>query len=96
MKSIHIRDVPEVVIARLKLRAQRHHRSLQGELKALLTEASAQVETGGSEEFTRQTVKTPGVQNWSLLPYAGLLPPALRMLSKVPSMSCFPCSPILW
>ncbi len=65
MKSLHIRDVPEVVIDRLKLRAQRHHRSLQGELKALLTEAAVHVETGDGREFTLQTVRTPGVQEWS-------------------------------
>lgn len=65
MKALHIRDVPEVVIDRLKLRAQRHHRSLQGELKALLTEAAAQVESGDSGEFMLKTVKTPGSRNWS-------------------------------
>ena len=65
MKTIHIRDVPEVVIERLKLRAKRHHRSLQGELKALVTEAAGHVEMGDPVEFTLQTVKTPGVQNWS-------------------------------
>ncbi len=32
MKSLHIRDVPEPMIARLKRRARLHHRSLQGEL----------------------------------------------------------------
>ncbi len=65
MKALHIRDVPEVVIDRLKLRAQRHHRSLQGELKALLTEAATQEDSNETEEFTLQTVKTSGVQNWS-------------------------------
>lgn len=28
--------------------------------------------------------------------YAGLLEPALRICSNVPSMSFFPCSPMLW
>ena len=65
MKSIHIRDVSEFTIARLKLRAQRHHRSLQGELKALLAEAAAQVAPGTAGDFSLQTVRTPGVQNWS-------------------------------
>lgn len=64
MKSLHIRDVSEVVIDRLKLRAQRHHRSLQGELKALLTEVAVQVKTG-EEELALQTVKTSGMQDWS-------------------------------
>ena len=65
MESLHIRDVPEVVIERLKLRAKRHHRSLQGELRAPVTEAAGHVEMSDPVEFTLQTVKTPGVQNWS-------------------------------
>lgn len=65
MKSLHIRDVPEVVIERLKRRAQQHHRSLQGELRALLVEVAGRVETDDVGEFTLCTVKTPGVQNWS-------------------------------
>ena len=65
MKSLHIRDVPEVVIERLKRRAQQHHRSLQGELRALLVEVAGRVETDDVGEFTIRTVKTPGLQNWS-------------------------------
>ncbi len=65
MKSIHIRGIPEVVIERLKLQALRHHRSLQGELKALLTEAAGRVEPVPAGAFTLQTVKTSGGQNWS-------------------------------
>ena len=65
MKSLHIRDVPEVVIERLKRRAQQHHRSLQGELRALLVEVAGRVEPDDLGEFTLRTVKTLGVQNWS-------------------------------
>ena len=65
MKSLHIRDVPDVVIDRLKRRAQQHHRSLQGELRALLTEVAGRVEADDLGEFTLHKVKTPGVQNWS-------------------------------
>jgi plasmid stability protein len=36
MSAIHIRDVPEDVVAALKRRASRHHRSLQKELRLLL------------------------------------------------------------
>ncbi len=65
MKSLHIRDVPESTIARLKRRAQRHHRSLQGELQALLADAAKQMDTDDLPEFTLQTVKTQGTQDWS-------------------------------
>ena len=36
--SLSIKNVPEPVVARLKERARRHHRSLQGELVAILEE----------------------------------------------------------
>ena len=65
MKSLHIRDVPEVVIQKLKLRASRHHRSLQGELKALLVEAADRESLEPVGDFSLHTVKTPGVQDWS-------------------------------
>ena len=65
MKSLHIRDVPEQTIERLKRRASRHHRSLQGELQALLEEAAKQAVSDDSPEFSIQTVKTQGTQDWS-------------------------------
>ena len=65
MKSLHIREVPEVVVRKLKDRARRHHRSLQGELMALLTEAAALENPEPSGDFTLQTVKTAGAQDWS-------------------------------
>lgn len=39
--NISIKNVPEETVARLKLRAKRNHRSLQGELRALIDEAIA-------------------------------------------------------
>lgn len=65
MKSLHIRDVPETVIERLKRRAVRHHRSLQGELQDLLSEAARQAAAEESSEFTLHQVKTEGNQQWS-------------------------------
>ena len=65
MKSLHIRDVSEVVVRKLKLRARRHHRSLQGELKALLAEAADREPADLSGDFSLNTVKTPGGQDWS-------------------------------
>ncbi|NBC29912.1 MAG: Arc family DNA-binding protein [Spirochaetes bacterium] len=40
MKSIHIRDVDPEVLRRLQRLAKLHHRSMQGELKAILEDAS--------------------------------------------------------
>ncbi len=39
--NLSIKNVPEETVARLKLRAKRNHRSLQGELRALIDEAIA-------------------------------------------------------
>lgn len=38
--TLSVKQVPRVVARRLKARAARNHRSLQGELLAILTEAS--------------------------------------------------------
>jgi plasmid stability protein len=65
MKSLHIRDVPEQTIERLKRRASQHHRSLQGELQVLLEEAAKQSVCGGGSEFSLHTVRTQGNQDWS-------------------------------
>ena len=40
MKSIHIRQVDEEVLERLKHRARLHHRSLQKEIVSLLEDAA--------------------------------------------------------
>jgi plasmid stability protein len=37
--SLSIKNAPDEVVKRLKQRAERHHRSLQGELMAILEEA---------------------------------------------------------
>lgn len=65
MKSLHIRAVPEQTIERLKRRAIRHHRSLQGELQALLEEAAKQVAPDDKVRFALKTVRTQGTQDWS-------------------------------
>ncbi len=38
--NLSIKNVPEDVVQRLRERAERHHRSLQGELLAIIEEAS--------------------------------------------------------
>lgn len=65
MKSLHIRGVPEHTVDRLKRRAARHHRSLQGELLALLEEAAKQSPTSDEEAFELLTVRTCGQQHWT-------------------------------
>lgn len=64
MKSILLRGIPETTLERLKIRARSHHRSLQGELHALLTEAVVGP-VGKTSAFQIKTVHTGGLQNWS-------------------------------
>lgn len=40
MKSIHIRDVDPVVYGKIKRLAEMHHRSVQGELRAILADVA--------------------------------------------------------
>ena len=40
MKSIHVRDVDPIVLKRLQTLARLHHRSVQGEIRAILAEAA--------------------------------------------------------
>jgi plasmid stability protein len=42
MAQLLVRNLDDAVVARLKNRAREHHRSLQGEVKAILEEAAAQ------------------------------------------------------
>ncbi len=43
--NLSIKNTPDDVVERLRLRAKRNHRSLQGELLSIVTEA-AEAETG--------------------------------------------------
>lgn len=54
MPHLSIKNVPEPVLASLRARARRHHRSLQGELLALITE-SARAEAGGDDDVSEPT-----------------------------------------
>lgn len=64
MKSIHIRAIPEPILERLKQRARRHHRSLQGELHHVLAEA-AQIPLPDNDRLEIKTVRTQGLKSWS-------------------------------
>jgi len=50
MKSLHIRNVDERVLENLQRLARAHHRSVQGEVKAILEEASLYAPTLGQDE----------------------------------------------
>jgi plasmid stability protein len=49
MPSLSIKNVPDEVIQRLRARAELNHRSLQGELLALICEAAFAAESRGKE-----------------------------------------------
>jgi antitoxin FitA len=49
--SLSIKDVPEETVERLRDRAKRHHRSLQGELLAILDETLSQRKLSVDEVF---------------------------------------------
>lgn len=66
MKSLHIRDVSEPTLARLRRLAAMHHRSLQGEVRAILEEASSRApdhDTGDGLDLV--TVETGRNDAWS-------------------------------
>lgn len=51
MPNLSIKNAPDDVVRRLKERAERHHRSLQGELLAIIEEA-----VGGPKPLTPDEV----------------------------------------
>lgn len=65
MKSLHIRDIDESVLSRLHRLAEAHHRSLQGEVRAIL-EAAAQFGPNPDESVTIDlvTVQTGRSGSW--------------------------------
>ena len=65
MKSLHIRNVDDPVLERLRRRAQMHHRSLQGELRAILEEAAELVpDRRMTEELDLVKVSMPEAGSW--------------------------------
>ena len=61
MVNLSVKNVPEEVLAQLRARAQRHHRSLQGELLTILEEAV--VPKGIALGELRQRVKELGIKS---------------------------------
>ncbi len=63
MKSLHIRNIDEATLSRLRRLAALHHRSLQGEVRSLLEEAARRapgVEDGAPLSITTVSVGTEG------------------------------------
>jgi antitoxin FitA len=58
MPAIHVRDVDDAVIEALKARAASHHRSLQGEIRALLEEAAQSAGNRSGGRTRRLRIKT--------------------------------------
>jgi len=59
--NLSIKNVPDVVVERLKKRAERNHRSLQGELMAIITDAvRAEGPRAVFEEIRARGLRSPG------------------------------------
>ncbi len=66
MQAIHIRDVPDHVVAALKRRARANHRSLQGEVLATLEDAALRAPPPEPPAQLRLTLSTaPATGSWS-------------------------------
>lgn len=66
MASLHIRDVPEPVVAALRERAVRHGQSMQRELRQILLAAAKMPAAPEVPEPVRlTTVRTGGNSTWS-------------------------------
>ncbi len=66
MHSILIRNVSPATLRALKQLARSHHRSLQGELHAILERAVRQAPASdGPKSLELITVKTKGSSSWS-------------------------------
>ena len=65
MVAIHVRNVPESVVAALRERAARHGRSMQREVLAILEAAAAEpLEVEKPPPLRLVTVKTAGKSTW--------------------------------
>ena len=65
MSAVHITQVPPETIGALKRLARSHHRSLQGELRAILERAARIAPPeGAAPEFRLVTVRTGYTGSW--------------------------------
>jgi antitoxin FitA len=59
--SLTIRNIPQPVLDRLKARARQNHRSMQGEIRAILEQAAAGPRNSLAEAYAR--MRATGVQS---------------------------------
>ncbi|HEY5878395.1 MAG TPA: Arc family DNA-binding protein [Nakamurella sp.] len=66
MPALHVRDVPESVVAAIRERATRHGRSMQQEIRQILANAAAEPVPGAPlEPVQLKTVRTGATSPWS-------------------------------
>ena len=65
--TLSVKNVPKDLARRLRARATRNHRSLQGELLAILTEASQIVTIGELSALARQLGSSPVNESAALI-----------------------------
>jgi plasmid stability protein len=65
MKSILIRDLDPKIYSAIKKLADAHHRSMQGELHAILERAARMVPPAKPDELELITVSTGRTAGWS-------------------------------
>ena len=63
MKSVHIRNIDTGIIERLKRLASSHNRSLQGELRAILTKAARMAPPDDDEDNLELITVNSGVES---------------------------------
>jgi len=65
MKALHVRNVPESVVAALRERAARHGQSMQEEIRQILEAAATAPPPRKAPEPVRlTTVRTSGTSTW--------------------------------
>jgi plasmid stability protein len=65
MKGLLVRNLDEGILERLKQRARARHRSLQGEIHAILAAAAHEPLGDPEQPLDLVLVKTKGRQDWS-------------------------------
>jgi antitoxin FitA len=65
MAAIHVRDLDDAVLAALKARAKKHHRSLQGEVKLILEQAASSEASPGRRKLALVTVRVGSKSSYS-------------------------------
>lgn len=58
MPALHVRDVDDALIAALKERARRNHRSLQGEVRSILEAAALEAHPTATRPKRRLRLRT--------------------------------------